>query len=109
MGPRLAIAATMVTIAADAHAGFLQLLCQGGVEGTEQIGFTIAIDMASADISDVDFRWTTRDGDVTIDWNLNRQSGALRGVILTGAAAGLQIAGDCDRRRNSSQAPSSRP
>jgi len=69
--------------------------CRGAVGEDQPTDFTITIDPTSSMISEGDFRWTTTDDDATIDWNLHRQSGTLRGIVLTGSDAGVSIAGEC--------------
>jgi len=80
-----------------ASATVVQLSCRGAVGEDQPTDFTIAIDLASSVITEGDFRWTTSDNDATIDWDLERQSGALRGIVLTGVDAGVSIAGECDQ------------
>ena len=93
------IIAALLAIAENAPAEVLQQICpaRGTVGEDERIEFTIAIDLSSSAISEGDFRWTATYGAQTIDWDLNRRSGELRGVILTARDAGLLIVGECAR------------
>jgi hypothetical protein len=90
------IAALLVGTEA-ASAALIQLRCRGAVGEDQPTDFGIAIDLTSSVITEGDFRWITIDNDATIDWNLHRQSGALRGVVLTGADAGVLIVGECNQ------------
>jgi len=90
------IAALLVSTGA-ASAALIQVPCRGAVGEDQPTEFTIAIDLALSVITEGDFRWTTTDDDATIDWNLHRQTGALRGVVLTGADAGVLIVGACNQ------------
>jgi hypothetical protein len=90
------IAALLVSTGA-ASAALIQVPCRGAVGEDQPTEFTIAIDLALSVITEGDFRWTTTDDDATIDWNLHRQTGALRGVVLTGADAGVLIVGECNQ------------
>lgn len=90
------IAALLVSTGA-ASAAVVQLRCRGAVGEDQPTDFTIAIDLALSVITEGDVRWTTTDNDATIDWDLHRQSGALRGVVLTGADAGMLIVGECNQ------------
>jgi hypothetical protein len=80
-----------------ASATVFHLRCRGAVGEDQPTDFTITIDPMLSVITEGDFRWTTTDNDATIDWNLHRQSGALRGVVLTGADAGVSIVGECNQ------------
>ena len=91
------IVAALLLSAGAASAAVVQLTCRGAVGDDQPTDFTIAIDLASSVITEGDFRWTTTDNDATIDWDLHLQSGALRGVVLTGADAGVSIVGECDQ------------
>jgi hypothetical protein len=71
--------------------------CRGSVGEDQPTDFNIAIDLTLSVITEGDFRWTTTDNDATIDWNLHRQSAALRGVVLTGVDAGVLIVGECNQ------------
>jgi hypothetical protein len=93
---RLIVAALLASTGA-ASAAVIRLSCHGAVDEDPVPDFVIAIDLASSVVTEGDFRWMTTDGDAAIDWNLHRQSGALRGVVLTGADAGVVIAGECDQ------------
>ena len=91
------IVAALLLSAGAASAAVVQLMCRGAVGDDRPTDFTIAIDLASSAVTEGDFRWTTSDDEATIDWDLHRQSGALRGVVLTGADAGVSIIGECDQ------------
>jgi hypothetical protein len=93
----LVIPVALLAGAEAASAAAIQRSCRGAVAEDQPADFTIAIDLASSEITEGDFRWTTTDIDATIEWTLHRQSGALRGVVLTGADAGLLIVGECNR------------
>ena len=80
-----------------ASAAAIERSCRGAVGEDQPTDFTIAIDLTLSVITEGDFRWTTTDNDETIDWNLQRQNGALRGVVLTGADAGVLIVGTCNQ------------
>lgn len=71
-------------------------MCRGAVGDDEPTDFTIAIDPSWSVRTEGDFRWTTTDDDAMIDWNLHRESGVLRGEVLTGADAGVLIVGECN-------------
>lgn len=90
------IAAALLASTGVASATVIQLTCRGAVGEDQPTEFTISIDLASSGVTEGDFRWTTADDDATIDWDLHRQSGALRGVVLTGADAGVSIVGECE-------------
>ena len=92
----ITMAALLVSTGA-ASAASIRVACRGAVGEDQPTEFTIAIDLARSVITEGDFRWTTTDDDATIDWNLHRQTGALRGVILTGADAGVLIAAECNQ------------
>jgi hypothetical protein len=95
----LVIGALLISNGA-ASAAVIQRSCRGAVGEDPPIDFTIAIDLTLSTITEGDFRWTTTDNDATIDWSLHRQSGALRGIVLTGADAGVLIVGDCKRQQS---------
>jgi len=89
------VAALLVAEAASATV--VQLTCHGAVGEDQPIDFTIAVDIAQSVVTEGDLRWTTTDDDETIDWDLHRQSSAIRGVVLTGADAGVMIVGECNQ------------
>jgi len=91
------VVAALLLSTGTASAAVVQLNCRGAVGEDRPTDFTIAIDLTSSVITEGDFRWTTSDNDATIDWDFERQSGALRGVVLTGVDAGVSIVGECDQ------------
>ena len=95
---RQAIASSALWIVfSHASAEVLELPCRASIGDDDPTDFVIAIDVSAAAITEGDVRWTTTDPEATIDWSLDFQDNrdVLRGVILTGAHAGLMIAGEC--------------
>ena len=88
--------AVLLVVAGHASAESLQLVCRAAIGEDDPADIIVAIDLATSVITERDFRWTTTDGDTTIDWSLTRPRDVLRAVILTGPDAGLQISGSCD-------------
>ena len=93
----LVIIAALLVSTGAASTVVIQRSCRGAAGEDQPTDFTIAIDLRLSVITEGDFRWIATDNDATIDWNLHRQSGALRGVVLTGADAGVLIVGECNR------------
>jgi hypothetical protein len=87
--------AVLLVVASHASAGVLELACRVTIGEDEPADFIVAVDLVTSVISERDFRWTTTDGDTTIDWSVTRARDVLRAVILTGPDAGLQISGSC--------------
>ena len=82
----------LLAISGAASTALIQMSCRGAVGEDQSTEFTIAIDATLSVITEGDFRWNTTDDDATIDWNLHRQTGALRGVV----DAGVMIVGECN-------------
>ena len=95
MRARIALAG-LLAVASHTSAAVLELACRASIGEDESVDFIVAVDLATSGISERDFRWTTTDGDTTIDWSVTRARDVLRAVILTGPDAGLQISGSCN-------------
>jgi hypothetical protein len=94
---RRAIAfAVLLVVAGHASAEVVQLVCRAAIDEDNPVEFIVAVDLSTSVTTERDVRWTTTDGDTTIDWSLTRSRDVLRAVILTGPDAGLQISGSCD-------------
>ena len=87
----------LLAVAGHASAEVLELACRAAIGEDDPANLIVTVDLATSVISERDFRWTTTDGDTTIDWSVTRAGDVLRAVILTGPDAGLQISGSCDR------------
>ena len=94
---RVVVIAALVAVAQTAPAEVLRRVCHGAFGDDRPTAFIVEIDLASSVITEGDFRWTATYDGATIDWNLDRRNGALRGVVLTGPDAGLSIVGECNR------------
>jgi hypothetical protein len=90
--------AVLLAVAGHVSAEALQWVCRAAIGEDDPVDIIIAVDLATSAITERDFRWTTTDGDTTIDWSLTRSRDVLRAAILTGPDAGLQISGSCDEK-----------